>query len=96
MRDSGRGRYLHNVGKRRNSTAGGNDVLLSGSFPRRGAWPTKARRNHFRLAEPEIRANLWAPVYMSIHPRNADRHKYRRLVFIPESRERSSRSRWKR
>lgn len=27
MRDSGRGRYLHNVGKRRNSTAGGNDVL---------------------------------------------------------------------
>ena len=61
-------RYLHNVGKRRNSTAGGNDVLpySRGHFHVEARGRRRARRNHFRLAEPEIRANLWAPVYMSI------------------------------
>lgn len=85
--------YLHNVGRRRNSTAGGNDVL---PYSRGHFQEARGRRSQEKSLPARWAGNSsQSPVYMSIHPPSQDRHKYRRLVFIP--RERSSRSRpWKR
>lgn len=60
--------YLHNVGRRRNSTAGGNDVL---PYSRGHFQEARGRRSQEKSLPARWAGNSsqsLAPVYMSIHP----------------------------
>lgn len=82
----GGGAYLHNVGKRRNSTAP--EMTFRHTLQVISTWrrvADVAQRNHFRLAGPEILANPWTPVSIPLRCEKA-----RILGVICESSIRSS------
>lgn len=80
----GGGAYLHNVGKRRNSTAP--EMTFRHTLQVISTWrrvADVAQRNHFRLAGPEILANPWTPVSIPLRCEKAriDPRRYLRVLY---------------